>query len=51
MIYFDNETKQKLLNKFYDILVPGGYLYIGLSESIMNLETKFTYVQPAVYMK
>lgn len=51
MIYFDNATKEKLLSKFYDILVPGGYLYIGLSESVMSLKTKFTYVQPAIYTK
>ena len=51
MIYFDNDTKKKLLDKFYDIMVPGGYLYIGLSESILNLETKFTYVEPAIYTK
>ncbi|MBQ9624711.1 MAG: chemotaxis protein CheR [Clostridia bacterium] len=51
MIYFDNQTKEKLINKFYDVLVPGGYLYIGLSESIINLKTKFTYVEPAIYKK
>lgn len=51
MIYFDNPTKEKLLQKFYDILVPGGYLYIGLSESVMSLKTKFAYVEPAIYTK
>jgi len=51
MIYFDNQTKKRLLDKFYDILVPGGYLYIGLSESIMGLDTKLKYVEPAIYIK
>lgn len=51
MIYFDNQTKERLLDKFYDILVPGGYLYIGLSESVLSLKTKFKYVEPAIYTK
>jgi len=51
MIYFDNETKDELINKFYDILEPGGYLFIGHSESINREKTKFQYVRPAVYRK
>ncbi|MGE5677881.1 MAG: CheR family methyltransferase, partial [Pseudomonadota bacterium] len=31
MIYFDNETKEKLVNKLYDQMEPGGYLFIGHS--------------------
>lgn len=51
MIYFDNETKQRLINKFYDALEYGGYLFIGHSESISREGSKFTYVMPAVYRK
>lgn len=51
MIYFDNETRRNLVNKFYDALEYGGYLFIGHSESISRDETKFTYITPAVYRK
>lgn len=51
MIYFDNETKEELIKKFYDALEEGGYLFIGHSESILRSETNFKYVRPAVYRK
>jgi len=51
MIYFDNETKQELVNKFYENLESGGYLFIGHAESISRDRTKFKYVKPAVYYK
>lgn len=51
MIYFDNQTKNKLVNKFYNVLEPGGYLFIGHSESLNREETRFKYVIPAVYRK
>lgn len=31
MIYFDDDTKIKLINKFYNYLEPGGYLFIEYS--------------------
>lgn len=51
MIYFDNQTKWRLINKFYDLLENGGYLFIGHSESINRETTKFKYIMPAVYRK
>jgi len=51
MIYFDNPTRETLVNKFYDLLVPGGYLFIGHSESLNRNATKFAYIQPALYKK
>lgn len=51
MIYFDEKTKEVLLNKIYDLLVPGGYLFIGHSESINRSSSKFKYIRPSVYMK
>lgn len=51
MIYFDNKTKTELVNKFYNLTEPGGYLYIGHSESLRHGETKYKYVTPAVYRK
>ena len=34
MIYFDNPTKERLVQRFADALEPGGYLYIGHSERV-----------------
>ncbi len=51
MIYFDKKTKRKLTKKFYDALEPGGYLFIGHSESIDLKDLDFTYVRPAIYRK
>lgn len=51
MIYFDNHTKMELVNKFYEHMEYGGYLFIGHSESLNRENTKFKYVRPAVYRK
>lgn len=51
MIYFDKETKEKLVKKFYDMTEWGGYLFIGLSESINRAEVPYEYIMPSVYRK
>lgn len=51
MIYFDNETKDKLVNKLYNLMEYGGYLFIGHSESLNRDTSGFRYVMPAVYRK
>jgi chemotaxis protein methyltransferase CheR len=51
MIYFDLKTKCELVDKFYNLMEYGGYLFIGHSESLNRNETKFKYVMPAVYRK
>lgn len=51
MIYFDNETKDRLIEKIYDSMEYGGYLFIGHSESINREKSGFKFVKPAVYRK
>lgn len=51
MIYFDNKTKEELVERFYDSMEYGGYLFIGHSESLDRDTTRFKYVKPAVYRK
>ncbi|PKM94763.1 MAG: chemotaxis protein CheR [Firmicutes bacterium HGW-Firmicutes-1] len=51
MIYFDKQAKKELVNRFYELLEPGGYLFIGHSESISREEANFKYIIPAVYRK
>jgi len=41
IIYFDDPMKQSVITAFYDNLVPGGYLFLGHSESIHKLSTAF----------
>jgi chemotaxis protein methyltransferase CheR len=51
MIYFDKQTQAAVVEKFYHSLSPGGYLFLGHSESLCNLQHSFTYVKPTVYRK
>lgn len=51
MIYFDNPTRSKLVEKFADNTVPGGYLFIGHSETISRDGVRYRYVLPACYRK
>lgn len=51
MIYFDAPTKAALVEKFHRHLEPGGYLFIGHSESIDRSRSDFRYIRPAVYRK
>lgn len=51
MIYFDEKTKRQLLDRIYDHMADGGYLFIGTTESIDKTTTKFQYVQPSIYRK
>ncbi len=51
MIYFDNETKQELLSRFYECTERGGYLFIGQAESINRDESNYQCIMPAVYRK
>lgn len=52
MIYFNQEAKEKLIRKFSDLLKPGGYLFIGHSESIQwSGVTGLRYIEPSIYQK
>lgn len=51
MIYFDRETRNTLVGKYYKHTVNGGNLFIGHSETLGRGETPWDYVMPAVYIK
>ena len=51
MIYFDQPTKVDLVRRFYNATVPGGYLFIGHSESLNKTECPYHYLMPAIYRK
>lgn len=51
MIYFDKETKEQLIQKVYDVMEPGGYLFIGRTETIDRTHTPFQLIQPSIFRK
>ena len=52
MIYFDNPTKERLVARFAEKLVPGGWLYIGHSERVTGPATKqLSTMGPTIYRK
>jgi len=51
IIYFDRETQIKLFNKYYNQLHPGGYLFIGHSETLHGINDRFLPVDVSVYRK
>lgn len=51
MIYFDDNTKRELVKKVYDILEPGGYLFIGTTETLDRNWAPFQLIQPSIFRK
>lgn len=51
MIYFDAETREKLIEKMRLALKPGGYLFIGHSETMGRDREGFRYIKPAMYQR
>ena len=54
LIYFDDASRRRVIDMFYDRLLPGGYLLLGHSESLLNLSTAFELVhlrEDLVYRK
>lgn len=50
MIYFDQPTKDALIQRFYDASNPGGYLLIGHSENISK-DSPYRILRPATFQK
>jgi len=44
LIYFDARSRRRVIDNLYDRLVPGGYLLLGHSESLLNVSTAFELV-------
>jgi chemotaxis protein methyltransferase CheR len=52
MIYFDNATKERLIERFARQLMPGGFLYIGHSERVSGPATALLEpVGPTIYRR
>jgi chemotaxis protein methyltransferase CheR len=51
MIYFDRTNQENILRKLSGRLVSGGYLYVGHSESLHDMDLPLLPVAPAIYRK
>lgn len=51
MIYFDKETKDELISKVYEVMEPGGYLFVGRTETVDRNNTPFKLIQPSIFRK
>jgi chemotaxis protein methyltransferase CheR len=49
MIYFDKPTREKLVQRFIQLLRPGGIFAIGSAETVQGLDVNLRSVQPSVY--
>ena len=50
MIYFDQPTKDALVQRFYDATVPGGYLLISKSENL-SANSPYRRLAPSTFQK
>jgi chemotaxis protein methyltransferase CheR len=51
LIYFDNETKQDIVQRVISALKPGGYFFISHSETLHNIKTELSMVISSIYQK
>ncbi|WP_425448111.1 CheR family methyltransferase [Dethiothermospora halolimnae] len=51
MIYFDIDTRKKLVRKLFDNTHKRGYLFIGQAESLNYSGSPYKYIMPGVYRK
>ncbi len=49
LIYFDNETKEKLVGRYSDILAEDSCLFIGHSETLHRITNQFDLVGKTIY--
>jgi chemotaxis protein methyltransferase CheR len=51
MIYFEPETRHRLVRRMLDVLRPGGLMFSGHSESLFGISPELRGVRPAVYRR
>ena len=51
IIYFAKDTQEKVLRRLLNCLIPGGYLFLGHSETIHGMNLPVQPVAPTVYQK
>lgn len=51
MIYFDGPSKERVMRNAHAVTRPGGYLIVGESESLLNIQQPFRYCQPSIFQR
>jgi len=51
VIYFDKPTQRRLFDRYADMLKPDGWLYVGHSESLLNVTDRFDLVGRTIYRR
>lgn len=51
MIYFDGDTKRKVVDNMLPSLKPGGYFIVGHSESLNGVTERLKSLRPTIYQK
>lgn len=51
LIYFDRPTQEAVINKLCDHLTPGGYFFLGHSESAMGMDVPLEGIKPSIFRK
>jgi len=51
LIYFDNNEKEYILSKIFPYVKDGGYVILGLSESLVGISHPFKMLKNSIYQK
>lgn len=51
LIYFDRATQEKVITKLCKHLKPGGYFFIGHSESLSGMNLPLKHIKPTIFKK
>jgi chemotaxis protein methyltransferase CheR len=51
VIYFDKPTQRRLFDRYADMLKPNGWLFVGHSESLMSVTSRFDLVGRTIYRR
>lgn len=51
LIYFDNREKEVVIEKISEYIKPGGYLILGLSESLVGVKNPLISLRNSIYQK
>lgn len=51
VIYFDAETQRRLFDRYANLMIPDGHLFIGHSENLHNITTRFKSLGRTIYQR
>lgn len=51
MIYFDRELRGRIVEQAHGLLNDDGFLIVGHAETLIGMDSQFSFVQPSVYRK